>query len=350
MKRKSVLSRWKLKCFPFFAWILMAPSIPAQKSVNEVGNVVIEAQNLKYAPKDSISLQPTGYTQLKTASIEKGKLKTVFIDNTDLPPHHKKGYNGIAALYHSDQDSNVFVPSFSGFNLEHIFNGDSLDPLFEPRLSPMYLYQKSETEVLLYQKPTPVSSAESLVEFKLVAPYYIDFTFQCVLHDEKYLLHDYVGFFFASYINQPADIKIYFQGVADSRSDQSDDGLVAGYSDEHGVKSTHRSIEDKHDFYFAPEFNVKLANHFSDYRYTKPFFYGRFQNMALAYFFEPSDLIRFSQSPDGAGTGNPAWDFYYTIPQPKTEQVYTFKGRMVYKPFKNAKDISQEYKKWVRNK
>jgi hypothetical protein len=339
MKKKFILNKWKLKLFSFLGCILVAIAMPAQ-----------DLTFSKATTKDSISLQPVGYKQLKTVSVEKGKLKTVFIDNTELPPNHRKGYSGIAELYHSKQDSNVFVPSYSGFNLEHIFNGESPVPKFEPRLNPVYLYQKSETEILLYQKPTPVSGAESLIEFKLVAPYYIDFAFHCVLHDRKYSQHDYVGFFFASYINKPFDRNIYFQGIADNQSNQSDARLVAAYSEKHGFKSSHRALKDNYDLYFAPDFTLTLANNFSDYRYTKPFFFGRFQNMALAYFFEPSELIRFSQSPDGGGTGNPAWDFYYIIPQPKTEQEYTFKGRIVYKPFTNTKDINREYKKWKTNR
>ncbi len=339
MRKKFLSNKWKLKLFSFLGCILIAIAMPAQ-------NLTFS----KTTTKDSISLQPVGYKQLKTVSIQKGKLTAVFMDNTDLPPNHSKGYSGIAELYHNNQDSNVFVPSYSGFNLEHIFNGESPVPKFEPRLNPVYLYQKNENEILLYQKSTPVSGAESLLEFKLVAPYYIDFTFHCVLHDKKYFQHGYAGFFFANYINKPFDRNVYFQGIVDSQANQTDGRLVAAYSEKHGFKSSHRAIKDNYDLYFAPDFSVTLANHFSDYRYTKSFFFGCFQNMVLAYFFEPSALIRFSQSPDGGGTGNPAWDFYYTIPHPETGQEYTFKGRIVYKPFANAKEIDREYKKWNKNK
>ena len=59
--------------------------------------------------KKIITLEPVGYNQLKTVTIENGNLKVVFIDNTDLPPNHREGYNGIAELYHTDQDSTLFV-------------------------------------------------------------------------------------------------------------------------------------------------------------------------------------------------------------------------------------------------
>src|SRR5690606_39858355 len=58
------------------------------------------------------------------------------------------------------------------------------------------------------------------------------------------------------------------------------------------------------------------------YTFSKPFYYGRFHNMVMAYFFtEPEEgYFRFSQSPNGAGEGNPAWDFYYILPHFKTGQ------------------------------
>ena len=163
--------------------------------------------------KKEQSLEPSGYIPVQTVTIEKGDLKAVFIDNTELSPDHKAGYNGIAELYHAGQDSTLFVPSYAGFNMEHVFSGDSLIQFFEPRVNPMILYKKADDEVLIYQRSTPVSGAESLTEFKMVEPCYIDITFSCVLHNKEYFRHNYAGFFWASYINKPPDMKIRFMGV-----------------------------------------------------------------------------------------------------------------------------------------
>lgn len=297
--------------------------------------------------KKITTLEPSGYDQLKTVTIERGNLKAVFIDNTDLPPNHKSGYNGIAELYYTGQDSTLFVPAYAGFNMEHVFSGDSLVQFFEPRANPMTLYKKSDTEVLLYQKVTPVSGAESLTEFKLVPPCYIDITFHCILHNKQYFKHGYAGFFWASYINNPPDRNIYFLGVPEG---QSVENWISAFSEIHGIKSTHRWINDKYDFFFIPGFKASLANNYSNYRYSLPFYFGRFHNMAMAYFFNSAEVIRFSQSPTGGGSTNPAWDFQYIIPDPKTEKEYSFKVRMVYKPFTNNEDIRQEYEKWIKNK
>jgi len=189
-----------------------------------------------------MSLEPIDFEQLKSVKIEKGNLKAVFIDNTELPPVHRAGYNGIAELYHTDQDSTVFVPAYAGFNLEHAFGGDSLVQFFEPRINPMTLYMKSENEVFLYQKVTPISVAESITEFKLVEPCYIDITFRCILHDKQYFRHGYAGFFWASYINKPPDRNIYFRGITE---DQPSETWISAFSEKHGTKSTHRIRQKK---------------------------------------------------------------------------------------------------------
>ncbi len=299
---------------------------------------------------DSLSLQPSGYEQFENLTVSKGNIRTVFVDNSAYSPDHKKGYNGIAELYHSEQNNSAFVPDFSGLNLEHIFNGESPVSFFEPRKAPMELYRKSDSEILLYQKPTPHTKVESLMEFKMCEPDYIDFRFSCVLHDENFAEHDYAAFFFASYINQPPNLSMYFFGEENESKTDRSNRVIRAFTDIHGEKSTHKSVSDNHNLYFAPDFSITLANHFSDYRYSEPFFYGRFRNMVLAFLFEENDFVRFSQSPDGAGPGNPAWDFYYVIMNPEPGGKYSFNGRIVYKPFINAEDIKGEYLKWQNNR
>src|SRR5687768_17570367 len=92
--------------------------------------------------KRAIVLKPEGYEAHNILTVEQGDLKAVFVDNTGFEPDHRKGYNGIAQLYHSQEDSSIFVPAYAGFNLEHVFGGDSLHQLFEPRMHSMSLYRK----------------------------------------------------------------------------------------------------------------------------------------------------------------------------------------------------------------
>ncbi len=297
--------------------------------------------------KEKQTLQPDGLIPTESVTLENGDLKVTFVDNEKLGDIHKAGYNGIAELFHSQQDSTIFVPFYAGFNLEHIFGGDSLAQLFEPRKHPMRLYQKNPDEVLLYQEATPLSGVESLTEFKLVEGHYIDITFRCMLHNPEFFKNNYAGFFWASYINKPPDKKIYFKR---ERTDLPTSPWVEAYSTKHGFESTHKSQDDTYDFFFADNFNARLASHFSDYRYSSPFYYGHFHNMVFAYLFESNEIIRFSQSPTGGGETNPAWDFQYIIPDPKPNKEYSFKVRLIYKPFQSAEDLESEYESWTNRK
>lgn len=290
-----------------------------------------------------VTLEPVNLVPESSITIENNNLRVVFVDNEPMGSRHRAGYNGIAELYHRYQDTTIFVPEYAGFNLEHIFGGDSLAQLFEPRRHPMKLFRKGENEIVLFQDATPLSGVESVTTFKVNGPDYIDIVFECVIRNDQFFKHGYAGLFWASYIQKPKDKKIYFPGTAEGQEEIS---WVAAYSDTHGQNSTHRSVKDKNNFFFAENFNATLASHFSNYRYTFPFYYGRFGNMALAFLYESKDVIRFSQSPTGGGPGSPAWDFQYLIPSPKVGKKYSFHARMVYKPFVSESDIEQEYERW----
>lgn len=282
-----------------------------------------------------------------TATLEHGDLKAVFVDNSSYGVH-LKGYNGISELYHKNQDSTLFVPLFAGFNLEHIFDGDSLISFFEPRREPMTLKKTADTKVVLHQPTTSISKVESWTTFEMVGPHYIDVEFRFIVHDSEMFNHGYVGFFWASYINVPKKLGIYFKGRRHEQTGSGD--WLYAFSEEHGKNGTHISDKDKFDFYQAPNFNIDLAKEISDYAFTEPYYYGRFHNMVFGYLFpEPEEgVIRITQSPSGAGEGNPAWDFQYILPDFKVGKPYSFKTRVLYKEWVNQMDMEQEYEKWIK--
>lgn len=292
---------------------------------------------------DQLSLRPDLPEPQNVVRLSNGLVNATFVDNTAFGGEHRAGYNGIAELMHKSQDSSVFVPFYAGFNLEHIFGGDSLAQLFEPRKHPMELYKISDSEVMLYQSPTPLSGVESQTVFKLGSSHYIDVVFRCIFHDRKFFQHGYAGLFWASYIHEPKDKKIYFRG---SVKGSASIDWIAAYSPEHGLKSTHTGEKEENQVYFAPNFNASLASHFSDYNYDQAFFYGRFHNMVLAYMFQPERGIRFSQSPTGGGELNPAWDFQFIVPDFEVGQEYSFKGRIMYKVFAGENDVLDEFDTW----
>lgn len=308
--------------------------------------LVVAAALLAMCGRDSLSLaleRPRQLSRATAVTLAKGDLTVLLVDNEPWGREHRRGYNGIAELYHTAQGSSPFVARNSGFNLEHIFGGDRLQQPMEPRRHPMELFAVNRDEALLYQPPTPLSAVESLTRFKLKMPHSIDVTFHCVVHAGDFFRHGYAGLFWASYIDRPADKRIYFRG---KRAGRSAERWIAAYSEKHGHESTHRGEHDKFEAYFAPDFNARLANHFSQYRYTRPYYYGRFRNMVLAFMFDTSELIRFSQSPDGGGKGNPAWDFQFLISNLKYGKEYSFRSRVIYKPFRSPEDIEEEYRRW----
>jgi len=292
---------------------------------------------------DQLSLKPDRLEAQKVVRLSNGVINAIFVDNNAFGEDHRASYNGIAGLTHRSQDSSVFVPFYAGFNLEHIFGGDSLAQLFEPRKHPMELYKISDSEVLLYQSPTPLSHLESQTVFKLTDSHYIDVAFRFIIHDGSFFKHGYAGLFWASYIHEPGDKKIYFLG---SEEGSESTAWISAYSTKHGTKSTHIGTRQKDPIYFAPNFNATLASHFSDYRYEQPFYYGRFHNMVLAYMFKPEKGIRFSQSPTGGGELNPAWDFQFIVPDFEVGQEYSFQARILYKEFTGENDVLDEFEDW----
>ena len=277
--------------------------------------------------------------------LSRGDLRAVFIDNYAFGENHHSGYNGIAALRHTAHDSNLFVPFYAGFNLEHIFSSDSLVQRFEPRRNPMSLKKISDTEALLHQPTTPISRVESWTHFKMVVPHYIDITFRCIIHSDDFFQNNQAGLFWASYINAPPDKKIYFRG---RKKNEDSYKWIEAWSPAHGVQSTHIGEKDKYIFYTAPGFNVVLANHYSEFLFKDAFYYGRFHQMVFAYLFSTQDnqTIRFSQSPTGGGGPNPAWDFQFIIPDYEVGKEYSYKCRLIYKEFISPEDISEEFKQW----
>lgn len=313
-----------------------------------LGMIILSSCHHRKSGSDAIgqrTLRPDNLEPQKVISFSNGVIDVVFVDNTAFGENHRAGYNGIAELTHKSQDSSVFVPFYAGFNLEHIFGGDSLAELFEPRKHPMELYKLSDDEVLLYQSPTHLSGVESQTVFKLTGSHYIDVIFRFIIHDRKFFKHGYAGLFWASYIHGPGDKKIYFLGH-EKGSDST--GWISAYSTQHGFKSTHLGRNEKDNVYFAPEFNARLASHFSDYRYDQPFYYGRFHNMVLAYMFQPEEGIRFSQSPTGGGELNPAWDFQFIVPDFEVGREYSFQARIMYKEFVGKNDVLKEFETWQK--
>jgi hypothetical protein len=262
--------------------------------------------------------------------LKRGGITAVIVDNEslDVPecPGHRAGYNGVAVLKKGGGE-NLFVPPVAGLNFEHIHDGTSASVAaekFEPRKAPMELRVIDEHTVELYQPPTPNMKLESCGRYTLLEDGAIEYTFECIPRGDTFT-NDYIGLFWASYIQQPESTAIYFIGF--------DPRAAAGprwkevTSPAHGTDSTHppavKLPELKHD----ADFPLTLVYNRSKYVYSEPWYYGLSHGRAYVQMFRPRDRIWLAQSPNGGGNRNPAWDFQWFVPEPKLGEAYGFTMR-----------------------
>jgi hypothetical protein len=274
--------------------------------------------------------------------VQRGDITAIIVDNDaiDLPelPGHRSGYNGVASLKHRNRQSNLFVPSIAGLNFEHIHDGTAtgLKEKFEPRAFPMELRIVDPYTIELYQPPTGNWKLESCGRYEFLEDGVIQYTFECIPRAGGYR-NGYIGLFWASYIDQPADKAIHFRGKP--RGTDSAAAWIKAVTPQHGVDSTHPPADDANHAKVDADFPLTLVNHPSQYVYTDPWYYGVSHSMALAMIFRPRDQIWMAQSPSGGGRGNPAWDFQWFIPDYKIGEAYGFQMRAAYLPFENHQQI-----------
>jgi hypothetical protein len=279
------------------------------------------------------------------AVLRRGVVEAVVVDNSavddEVLPGHKAGYSGLASLKHDRRRANLFVPAYSGLNFEHSHDGTTQDRkvLFIPRSAPMHLRQISEHIVELYQPPTPHYQLESCLRYEMLADGTIEMTLECIPRDRTFR-NGYIGLFFASYIDHPESLDIHFLGRDEGAADVSTKWIL-GVTSAHGKLSTHRAVGDDRTFAHDPDFPLSLVFSFSNHRYSEPWYYGVSHGMAYVLVFRDRDRVRLTQSPSGAGPGNPAWDFQWFVPEFQVDRPYVFVMRAMYLPFESPEQIAR---------
>jgi len=281
--------------------------------------------------------------------LERGPVRIVIVDNQavddEVLPAHAAGYNGVASLTHVQQRRNIFVPTYAGLNFEHIHDGTMREPrgklLFEPRHVDMELRIIDEYTVELYQPPTPYWGLESVHRFHLLEDGTIELTFECIPRRDSYRGR-YIGLFWASYINQPESLDIFFPGWNEGGDAATPPRWIRGTSPDHGKLATHRARDDDRDFSHESDFPLSLVTGMSTHRYAQPWYFGVSHGMALVKIFRPQDEIRLTQSPRGAGPGNPAWDFQHFIKNYRIGRRYQIVMRACYLPYESKEQIERD--------
>ncbi|UCG56462.1 MAG: hypothetical protein JSU70_16565 [Phycisphaerales bacterium] len=296
-------------------------------------------------PKESAKCLDTSRTSAGKPYVvlKSGGVRAVIVNNEsvddDVLPGHRGGYSGVASLTHRLRGENLFVPLYAGLNFEHIHDGtvQPRDILFEPRRAPIKIRQLNEHTAELLQPPTPHWQLESRLRYRLLEDGVIEMTLECVPRARTFK-NNYIGLFFASYIDQPESLDIHFPGQP-ADQEQSQPQWIRGVTPAHGTLATHPAIDDKRSFIHDSEFSLTLVFNLSNYRYCEPWYYGVSHGMALVLMFRPRDEVRFSQSPSGGGKGNPAWDFQWFIPDYEVGRHYRFVMRAMYVPFESPEQL-----------
>lgn len=294
-------------------------------------------------PRTSLSDPAVVYEVVSEPAVEIrwGEMSARLVDNRAFGPDHRAGYNGLMEIRRGGGPS-PFVPLYAGLNLEHVNNGRAYadrDLQFEPRRHPMELRKIDERTFELYQAALPETGVESCTRFEFVEPHHVDVTFECIPREANFP-YGHLNLFWASYLQQPEDMSIYFLG---RKKGESGERWVRGITPAHGELSTHRGATDRREFAHEKPFPLTLVFNESEYEYTRPFYYGRYKDHVWIVMFRERDLVRFTQSPSGGGDGNPAWDFQWFIENPEVGKVYRMKYRAVYKPWVDESDVVREY-------
>lgn len=307
-----------------------------------------------FDPQDSQAVHfiPSSYSPgMAFETISVGDLTAVIGDNGEHQTH-RAGYNGVWSLKHRSLDRNLFVPSYAGLNLEHIFDGAPpfhREVFFEPRHAPMNLSKMESDTVQLHQPPTPTFELESWSRFSLKAPHYLDLDFVCRPHQHVFD-YGYIGLFWASYINAPEDKSLYFLG-----GDDPENPMWLQYCTQfHNDQSTVLSSSDDFELSVSEDYRDALFRHVSQLRYRFPFYYGNFGDLVWIVMFHSDQRVRFSHSPSGGGanrerkTSNPAWDYQLIIPEFEVPERYRLRMRTVLRPRCSREEIFAEYERWTK--
>ncbi|MBU0718338.1 MAG: hypothetical protein KJ749_08825 [Planctomycetes bacterium] len=175
----------------------------------------------------------------------------------------------------------------------------------------------------------------------------IEYTFECVPRAGGFR-NGYIGLFWASYIHQPEQGAIFFKGRA--RDDGGPPRWIEAVSPAHGTDSTHAPASFPGLPRIDPDFPMTLVNHPSKFVYTEPWYFGVSHAMAYVLMFRERDRVWLAQSPSGGGSGNPAWDFQWFIPEYQVGEAYGFVMRAAYVPYESPEQIEREthkHRKWL---
>jgi len=271
------------------------------------------------------------------AMIQAGDLQAI-IGDTARDGIGGRQYCGVWSLTSKHRPFNAFGNSYAG-----------LIPT-DLRGRELALEQPDENTVVLTHSASPTYPCEARAVYRLTPPYYIDHELRIRdLHDLRLPGCGFREVAWCSYMNCPEDPQLRFL---------SDGQWMSYLSPRHGYGSQIAPgyVPDSDLEVFPPREMRGNSPHPFHWdritpRFDRPYYYGRLGSMALMHLFGQPQWLRFFCSPTGggvsliSGAACPAWDFEWIIPSADYEvgRDYTFRMRLVYKPFVSDDEVTSEY-------
>jgi hypothetical protein len=283
------------------------------------------------------------------------------LDNVGNADREGSGFNPLCNG--AFPDDNLFRNDGVGWNFEHIFNGAATDAsrsMFTPRNDPCFLRKHTDASASLHWSAHGSSwGVESEMTYTIVDRHTVDLQFKATLTEDVWPM-GYLAMMWASYMNHTRDRRIHFYGKEGDREgwvsfgDDVDDGFETGTVRYHDVNPL--AYEDGAQTLNIIEHPLKT--------YILPFYYGlvdgdgdnatKEDTMAYIVMFDQAHTIRFAmwnfiRNPEGnPDTHSPAWDWQFVIRSPERGKTYSYRSRILYKPFESPHAVLKEYETWRR--
>ena len=337
----------------------LRPGLMARRAAAIFGVIT----TLSRAPREKLPplrdlLPPAGAERVETLRIARGDLELLLRDNTSSPGV-LSGIDSLVNVRHA-AGFDAFDPdargASAGLNFEHIISGHaSRSNMFTPRHGRFDLYRLPDgaSGVLVRRREDCPWDVSSTLRYTVVEPHSVDVEFRAVPRSKGLFgARGHAIFFFASYMNDVAEVPIQFRGVERAGADET--WIAADAPEGHpdwNRGGTYRHLdatplEYDHD-------DAKLNSWSYEWpRYTRPFYFGRTaRDMVYLILFDRArtveDEIRFSlftfKLP---GKKRPAWDFQYVVHRVEEDREYGFRARLIWKPWVSREDCLAEYERW----
>lgn len=265
-------------------------------------------------------------------------------------PDHGSGYNGISRLWIDQEDQNPFVPGFSGFNCEALFDASGCsfesrwmggEPEGEAAPSRIETLSPSSARIVIEPGKRFVVRCETV--FSIEEPGAVDVSMEVTPFRADYE-GGYLGVLWTNDISHPADRQAYLP-LRDSKTGQIQ--WKGCFEDNIPGPRVFQADELPHSFP-PPKEKEKAPSAF--YNVSKdscvcPVFFGRLTQHLFAVMLDPPDTVRLAFDPKG-GEVSPSWDFQTLIPSPIPKQTYRFRARLIFGPLALSRSLLEKYRAW----